>query len=97
MTEPTAAAAYGLAQSALDRIDRHERDCIERGKRIEKNQEDAKAERKDMHVENRESLAAMGARVDRMYGRAWGINIVIMTLLGSGLLYFVKAYLEAHP
>jgi hypothetical protein len=94
--QPTASDAYSLAQSALDRIDRHEQDCVERGRRMERNQEDAKVERKEMHRENQASLAKINERVDRIYGRERSALIALAVLLGGGLLYFVKAYLESH-
>lgn len=57
-------SARTLAQLALDRLTQHEGTCAERYERIEKNQNDAKAERQAMHEENK-------ARIDRLYGRAW--------------------------
>lgn len=89
--------AYMIANAAMARMEAHEELCLWRYQQIVANQNVATADRVKMHTENKESLALMGARIDRMYGRSWTITLTVMGLLGAGLLYFIKAYLEAHP
>lgn len=97
MTQPTPQDAYALALDVMQRLDRHEETCGERYARIEENQREARTERREMHAENTKKLDTMSGRFDRLYGRAWAALIMLSGLLGGGLLYFIKAYLEAHP
>lgn len=86
----TAEDAYAAAISALERLGDHEERDGERFEQIKQNQVEAKAERKEMHAENKTVLAAIGARVDRLYGRAWLAVIVF----GGGCLTVIGVLLK---
>lgn len=82
--------AYMVANAAMARLEAHEELCGWRYQQIVANQNLAAQDRVTMHTD-------LGSRIDRLYGRAWLVAIAIIGLLGGGLLYFVKAYLDRHP
>jgi hypothetical protein len=78
-----------IARMALNEIRAHDGLCTVRYAVIEKNQNEAKQERKDMHQANQNALLTLGGRVDRLYNRAWavvGAIIGIETLAIIGVI-----------
>lgn len=94
---PNNGDAYMIANAAMAQLESHEKVCEWRYQQIVMNQNLGAQDRVTMHAENKAALEKIGGRIDRMYSRAWVAMITIMGLLGGGLMYFIKSYLEAHP